>query len=77
MRNWPTSSSVPGPTKGFFLEAHMKLRPVDFASDGIYLCGLAHSPKNIRESITQAEAAVAKACTILAKEKLHGWRRRG
>ena len=56
--------------EGFFLEAHMKLRPVDFASDGLYLCGLAHSPKNIRESITQAEAAVAKACTILAKEKL-------
>jgi heterodisulfide reductase subunit A len=56
--------------EGFFLEAHMKLRPVDFASDGLYLCGLAHSPKNIRESITQAEAAVAKACTILAKDKL-------
>ena len=56
--------------EGFFLEAHMKLRPVDFASDGLYLAGLAHSPKNIKESITQAEAAVAKACTILAKEKL-------
>jgi heterodisulfide reductase subunit A-like polyferredoxin len=56
--------------EGFFLEAHMKLRPVDFASDGLYLAGLAHSPKNMRECITQAEAAVAKACTILAKEKL-------
>ncbi|HME46137.1 MAG TPA: FAD-dependent oxidoreductase [Syntrophorhabdales bacterium] len=56
--------------EGFFLEAHMKLRPVDFASDGLYLAGLAHSPKNMRESITQAEAAVAKACTILAKDKL-------
>ena len=56
--------------EGFFLEAHMKLRPVDFASDGMFMCGLAHSPKNMRESITQAEAAVAKACTILAKEKL-------
>jgi heterodisulfide reductase subunit A-like polyferredoxin len=56
--------------EGFFLEAHMKLRPVDFASDGMFLCGLAHSPKNMRESITQAEAAVAKACTILAKDKL-------
>ncbi len=61
---------VPRTVEGFFLEAHMKLRPVDFASDGLYLCGLAHSPKNIRESITQAEAAVAKACTILAKDKL-------
>jgi heterodisulfide reductase subunit A-like polyferredoxin len=61
---------VPRTAEGFFFEAHMKLRPVDFASDGIYLCGLAHSPKNMRESIGQAEAAVAKACTILAKDKL-------
>ena len=61
---------VPRTQEGFFLEAHMKLRPVDFASDGIYLCGLAHSPKNIRETITQAEAAVAKACTVLSKEKI-------
>ncbi len=61
---------VPRTLEGFFLEAHMKLRPVDFASDGIYLCGLAHSPKNIRETITQAEAAVAKACTVLSKEKM-------
>ena len=61
---------VPRTLEGFFLEAHMKLRPVDFASDGIYLCGLAHSPKNIRETITQAEAAVAKACTLLSKEKI-------
>jgi heterodisulfide reductase subunit A-like polyferredoxin len=59
---------VPRTLEGFFLEAHMKLRPVDFASDGIYLCGLAHSPKNMRESITQAEAAVARACTILSKD---------
>ena len=61
---------VPRTLEGFLLEAHMKLRPVDFASDGIYLCGLAHSPKNIRETITQAEAAVAKACTLLSKEKI-------
>jgi heterodisulfide reductase subunit A-like polyferredoxin len=61
---------VPRTQEGFFLEAHMKLRPVDFASDGIYLCGLAHSPKNIRETITQAEAAVAKACTLLSKEQI-------
>ena len=61
---------VPRTLEGFFLEAHMKLRPVDFASDGIYLCGLAHSPKNIRETITQAEAAVAKACTVLSKERM-------
>src|SRR5208337_1152840 len=61
---------VPRTQEGFFLEAHMKLRPVDFASDGIYLCGLAHSPKNMRETITQAGAAVAKACTVLSKDRI-------
>ncbi len=61
---------APRTQEGFFLEAHMKLRPVDFASDGMYLCGLAHSPKNMRETITQAEAAVAKACTVLSKDRI-------
>jgi heterodisulfide reductase subunit A len=55
---------------GFFLEAHMKLRPVDFASDGIFLCGLAHSPKLVDESIAQASAAAARASTILSKRKI-------
>jgi heterodisulfide reductase subunit A len=55
---------------GFFLEAHMKLRPVDFASDGIFLCGLAHSPKSIDESIAQASAAAARASTILSKSQI-------
>ena len=55
---------------GFFLEAHMKLRPVDFASDGIFLCGLAHSPKLIEESIAQASAAAARASTILSKPQI-------
>ena len=54
----------------FFLEAHMKLRPVDFASDGIFLCGLAHSPKSIDESIAQASAAAARASTILSKPQI-------
>jgi len=54
----------------FFLEAHMKLRPVDFASDGIFLCGLAHSPKLIDESIAQASAAAARASTILSKPQI-------
>jgi heterodisulfide reductase subunit A len=53
---------------GFFLEAHVKLRPVDFASDGLYLCGLAHYPKSINETIAQAEAASARAATILSQE---------
>ena len=55
---------------GFFLEAHMKLRPVDFPTDGIFLCGLAHSPKSVDESITQASAAAARASTILSKPKI-------
>ena len=52
----------------FFLEAHMKLRPVDFATDGIFVCGLAHYPKPIEESIAQAQAAAARATNILVKE---------
>jgi heterodisulfide reductase subunit A len=52
---------------GFFLEAHPKLRPVEFSADGVYLCGLAHSPKPLSESIAQAKAAAAKACIPLAK----------
>ncbi len=55
---------------GFFSEAHMKLRPVDFAADGQYLCGLAHGPKTIEESIAQANAAAVRAVTLLSKEGL-------
>ena len=51
----------------FFLEAHPKLRPVEFSVDGIYLCGLAHSPKPMSESIAQARAAAGKACIPLAR----------
>ncbi|MDI6846728.1 MAG: FAD-dependent oxidoreductase, partial [Candidatus Bathyarchaeia archaeon] len=61
---------VPLSRDGFFLEAHMKLRPVDFATDGVFLCGLAHSPKFIDESISQACGAVARAVTILSKKAL-------
>jgi heterodisulfide reductase subunit A len=55
---------------GFFLEAHIKLRPVDFATEGIYLCGLAHSPKMMDENIFQARAAASRAATILSKTHL-------
>ncbi len=55
---------------GFFLEAHVKLRPVDFATDGLYLCGMAHYPKSINETISQAEAASARAATILSQDSL-------
>lgn len=61
---------VPLAKNGFFLEAHMKLRPVDFQTDGIFLCGMAHSPKFIDESISQACAAASRASTILSKKTL-------
>lgn len=61
---------VPLNSEGFFLEAHMKLRPVDFMTDGVFLCGLAHAPKNIQESILQAQAAAARAATILARDTI-------
>ena len=61
---------VPLIQEGFFLEAHMKLRPVDFATEGVFLCGMAHSPKFIDESIAQACAAAARATTILSKKTL-------
>lgn len=58
---------VPLTQEKFFLEAHIKLRPVEMVVSGVYVCGLAHSPKPIDESIGQAEAAAAKACIPLAK----------
>jgi heterodisulfide reductase subunit A2 len=61
---------VPLNEDGFFMEAHMKLRPVDFATDGIFMCGAAHSPKFIDESIAQAQAAASRALTILTQEEL-------
>jgi len=59
---------VPVNSDGFLVEAHAKLRPVDFASEGIFLAGLAHYPKPLEESIAQAKAAASRAMTILAKE---------
>jgi heterodisulfide reductase subunit A2 len=61
---------VPLTKDGSFLEAHMKLRPVDFATEGVFLCGMAHSPKYVDESIAQACAAAARATTILSRDKL-------
>jgi heterodisulfide reductase subunit A-like polyferredoxin len=61
---------VPLNADGFYVEAHMKLRPVDFATEGIFLCGLAHSPKFIDETIAQARAAAARATTVLSKTQL-------
>jgi len=52
---------------GFLMEAHVKLRPVEMATDGIFVCGTAHGPKLISESISQAMAAVSRAATFLSK----------
>jgi heterodisulfide reductase subunit A len=62
---------VPRTQDGFFQEAHMKLAPVDFANEGIFLCGLAHYPKKaLTESAIQAKAAAARAATVLAKQAI-------
>ncbi|UCF09810.1 MAG: 4Fe-4S dicluster domain-containing protein [Candidatus Bipolaricaulota bacterium] len=61
---------VPLTADGFFLEAHMKLRPIDFATEGVFLCGMAHAPKTVSESIAQAMGAAARAATLLSKEEL-------
>jgi len=61
---------VPLNSEGFFLEAHMKLRPVDFMTDGVFLCGLAHAPKTIDECILQAQAAAARAATVLCRDSI-------
>jgi heterodisulfide reductase subunit A len=61
---------LPLTSEGFFLEAHVKLRPVDFAADGVFLCGLAHSPRSIDETIAQAQAASVRAVSLLAKKEL-------
>ena len=55
---------------GFFMEAHMKLRPLDMATDGIFLCGLAHYPKYIPETISQANGAALRAATVLSQESI-------
>ncbi len=65
-----TMLRVPRNDNGFFIEAHAKLRPVDLASEGVFMAGTAHGPKNVSESIAQAQAAVGRAATILANEKL-------
>lgn len=55
---------------GFFLEAHVKLRPVDFPSEGFFLAGLAHAPKNLEETISQAQAAAGRAGALLSHDSL-------
>lgn len=61
---------VPLDANGFFLESHAKLRPVEFDREGIFVCGLAHSPKSAREQVAQAAAAAAKASILLGRSRV-------
>ncbi|NNL76646.1 MAG: CoB--CoM heterodisulfide reductase iron-sulfur subunit A family protein, partial [Desulfobacterales bacterium] len=61
---------IPQNDDGFFAEAHVKLRPNDFATDGVFVCGLAHAPKPMDESISQAQAAASRAVTVLSSLEL-------
>jgi heterodisulfide reductase subunit A2 len=61
---------VPLNDDGFFVERHAKLGPVEFATDGVFLCGLAHYPKPIDESVAQGKAAASRAVTLLARKKI-------
>ncbi|MBN1106683.1 MAG: CoB--CoM heterodisulfide reductase iron-sulfur subunit A family protein, partial [Deltaproteobacteria bacterium] len=62
---------VPLDDKGFFIEAHAKLRPVDFATEGVFLCGMAHYPKPLDESIAQSLAAAARATAYVVNEHVN------
>ncbi|MCF8045007.1 MAG: FAD-dependent oxidoreductase, partial [Desulfarculaceae bacterium] len=57
-------------TEGYFIEAHVKLRPVDSATEGVFICGTAHGPKLVSESIAQAMAAASRATTFLSQDYL-------
>jgi len=61
---------LPVDMDGFFLEAHVKLRPVDFSADGVFMAGLAHYPKFLDEAIAQAQAAASRAANILSQESM-------
>ncbi len=62
---------VPLSKEGFFLESHLKMRPMDFAREGIFVCGMAHYPKFIEECIANAQAAAGRALTILTAPRLY------
>jgi heterodisulfide reductase subunit A-like polyferredoxin len=65
-----TLFKVPVDADGFFSEAHVKLRPVDFSTDGVFMAGMAHYPKLLDETMIQAQAAAARAARILSRETL-------
>jgi len=59
---------VPVNPDGFFQEAHVKLRPVDFGADGVYMCGMNHYPKHLSEAVNQAFGAAGRAATLLSQD---------
>jgi len=63
---------VPVNEDGFFVEAHVKLQPMDFATKGVFVCGLAHAPKPVDEAIAQGLGAASRAVTLLSKESVLG-----
>jgi heterodisulfide reductase subunit A-like polyferredoxin len=65
-----TLFKIPVDANGFFLEAHVKLRPVDFGTDGIFMAGIAHYPKLLDETMIQAKAAAARAARVLSRDYL-------
>ena len=70
LENLARMLKVPLDRNGFFLEAHVKLRPLDFATEGIFLCGCAQWPKNIQDTISQANGAAGRASRFLSAEKI-------
>lgn len=63
---------VPVDAAGFFIEAHPKIRPLDFSTSGVYLCGAAHYPKNLVDSIAQAEGSASRASIPIMQERMKG-----
>jgi heterodisulfide reductase subunit A len=63
---------IPTDAAGFFLESHAKIKPLDFSTSGVYLCGAAHYPKNLVDSIAQAEGAASRAAIPIMQEKMKG-----
>jgi len=63
---------VPVNEDGFFAEAHVKLQPLDFATKGVFVCGLAHSPKPVDEAVAQGLGAASRAATLLSQKKVLG-----
>jgi heterodisulfide reductase subunit A-like polyferredoxin len=70
LRKLAAMFKVPTGNDGFFLEVHVKLRPVDFSTDGLFMAGMAHYPKLLEETIIQAQAAAARAANVLSQETI-------